>query len=197
MACARSRGGRPSGGTNIATEPAPRSRARRTAAAAPRRTGSASMRPRARRRGPRPTTSTRSAGIAPPVCRSVIWPALPSNFSAARTRLSRPPRARSTAATSATGRGSPAYRPSTSTSARASTGFRASSDTSMRYPFPVSAWVTARVSAARARRVRSARHTMSASPSVVSYVATWSMGTQRTSAASLPARGSPDSMTAR
>src|SRR5690242_8795846 len=148
MACARSRGESPSAGTNTATVAAPRSRARRTAAEAPRRTASASPRARSVLRGPRPTSSTRSAGILPPVWTYESWPGLPSNFSLAETFESRPSSARSTAAISAGGRPSPACRPSTSTSARASTGFRVSSARSI----PLSSFLGERPGATEANR---------------------------------------------
>ena len=69
----------------MATVRAPRSRARRSPAAAARRTVSAVV----SARWPSPTTTTRRDGSSPLVWRWVTWPALPWNFSASSTSRER------------------------------------------------------------------------------------------------------------
>src|SRR5213593_1509638 len=108
-ACARCRTVSRSPSTSTATVRAPRSRARRTPAAAARRRTSAVV----SARGPSPATTMRR----PSACACVTCPDFPWNFSASSTRLSCPCAARSRRASRSGSLVSPTYRPTTSASA--------------------------------------------------------------------------------
>src|SRR6059036_2155013 len=111
-ACARCRAVSRSPSTSTATVRAPRSRARRTPAAAARRRTSAVVSPRT----PSPATTIRR----PSACACVTCPDFPWNFSASSTRLSWPCVARSRRASRSGSFVSPTYRPTTSASATTS-----------------------------------------------------------------------------
>src|SRR6266852_7499382 len=108
-ACARCRAVSRSPSTSTATVRAPRSRARRTPAAAARRRTSDVV----SARGPSPATTMRR----PSACAWVTCPDFPWNFSASSTRLSCPCAARSRRASRSGSFVSPTYRPTTRASA--------------------------------------------------------------------------------
>src|SRR2546427_3027620 len=111
-ACARCRAVSRSPSTSTATVRAPRSRARRTPAAAARRSASDVV----SARGPSPATTMQR----PSACACVTCPDFPWNFSASSTRLSCPCAARSRRARRSGSFVSPTYRPTTSASAATS-----------------------------------------------------------------------------
>ena len=178
-AWARWRGGSRSPSTSMATVRAPRSRARRSPAAAARRSDLARSCPA---RLPSPTTTTRGAGSRPLVCTWVTCPTLPGNFSAVEHVAERRRRA---------ARSTRASRLAQLLVVRVDAddervGRDLVEPAARRRTVDLHAPVLAR-RAPRARRI------MSISPSVVSSRSTASTSTHCASAASLPAHSVPDS----